>query len=1369
MPDTTQAAFSEVLQLQIDTDSFASQMDQVAAIYEAAVAKMSNLDSFDGDGISESLASLQEALQNFASNGAQALSGFSDSVASTSTAVQSEMEQAAEAIQAAQSTIVSALGEIREAQAGSAESVQGAGSSLSGFLGGLTESAVGMLKVVALYRLVSEGLNLAVEALTSPFKAVAEGMHYLSDVQERASIVKQALLDSVSYSADWGKNVEIAGQQADRLVQKIDDIAVKLHLSSKTVQAGFTSFLEAGGRTLTSNVDEALQASALITGQMQVKNPQIQGRQLRSTMENIVDGKPTQQDADSLNMSKQQLQEMVEHAAKYHDLLQEIQKDVPGIEDRIAGANDRQQDLVNTLELYAKRWEGLIAGPLFQQFTEILKQILQYVDDNHDKLSQVGRDLGNVIGSLAKAAESFIKANWGELVVVFKSIAVVALEIAKTINGIVSGLTEVVGLGVAAKDLVKGDASKAWGDVKNPVLNGFATNEALSQAQKDIWNVGNNPVQKDDAVPEDTALPKRHPTAPKTTGNPAAEYQKELRDEITRTTEAYQEQEEKIKGALADNTMNHEQAAAKVKQLTQDEIAEVDKLITKYQDKVKSSGAKGPQQSNALEAMQQQRDALQKQLAKESQEADNAAAKEKLENDKANYQAEYELAVQHFKQMQAVTKEKAFQGFYTPLQQFDSETGGMTIEHVQQRAQLQHEADSTEEGTTAHTTAINKLTALDDAYTANMILRSEQRIAQVEKEKQAQFSHSVDMDRAGITLHGSISSASNLTTSQRTQDATHQLQLQTELTEATIRNTAALLAEAQTKNANSDATRTLEQQLEAEQNTRIQQFGQAIQQSAARAGTNTGLGRVYASNTASQQITAGQSQLNQLNQQLQASEVKAMDDRNPDDQAGNQQQIQALKAEIAALTTSLQNMQKVADSLTPSFTQVGETLETSLFGPNFTTNITQLVTDFGNAHTATADLTTGFEGAADGLSALTNVGKTITGVLNQYAQGQKQGGTLGGIGSLLSSGPVSNALSAIPVVGSIVKPLGDAFSFIGDMFVQQAQKIAAQIEKNTQAISTAYSENQITLSQAITQLQAQEQSMITQLSGTKGGSQTLEQDLPALQEQIQSLENQAASTQKVFQDTITQLTAGGTELTSWVQTWQQINQQVANYLAAGGDMNTANAYLQANLQTQLQSVTDSLVQGDQQAIQDAINLNQLLQQRVDLVRQEQETEFGIENQNAIEKRESTGVQVASQLQNQRTSYDEQLDQLNYQITTTQEKVALESQVFSIASDTADLEAQSNELTLYSLNEQLLVYQQMQDIVKSTSGLTFSGGFTGGIPGTGITGTSGIAGVTAPITLTVNVNANGQDINSQQFSNYLATAIQQMVTANRTTP
>jgi hypothetical protein len=203
---------------------------------------------------------------------------------------------------------------------------------------------------------------------------------------------------------------------------------------------------------------------------------------------------------------------------------------------------------------------------------------------------------------------------------------------------------------------------------------------------------------------------------------------------------------------------------------------------------------------------------------------------------------------------------------------------------------------------------------------------------------------------------------------------------------------------------------------------------------------------------------------------------------------------------------------------------------------------------------------------------------------------------------------------------------------------------------------------------------------------------------------------------------------------------------VKQYIDAGGSLQTAAEYLNQQLQQQDQALQDQLNQGDQTAIQDAIQLNNLIQQRVQMMKDEAATEFGIINAGSLERQVSSAVVVGNQLQKQREQYDLQLESLNDQVTLETEKVNAESQIFDINKSLAQLQADSNALTIASLNEQLAKYQDMAALIKATSGLQF----TPGSLSTSATWTPPIPGeptVAGPVVGTINITVNG-DVTSE---------------------
>jgi hypothetical protein len=121
------------------------------------------------------------------------------------------------------------------------------------------------------------------------------------------------------------------------------------------------------------------------------------------------------------------------------------------------------------------------------------------------------------------------------------------------------------------------------------------------------------------------------------------------------------------------------------------------------------------------------------------------------------------------------------------------------------------------------------------------------------------------------------------------------------------------------------------------------------------------------------------------------------------------------------------------------------------------------------------------------------------------------------------------------------------------------------------------------------------------------------------------------------------------------------------------------------------------------------------------------------------------VKLGTELTKQRSQFAQQILDMNNQIALGQEKIAVESKIFDINKSVADLQKESNALTITSLNEQLAKYADMQTLIKATNGLVFTpqsinpnAGLNGG-PQSPIPGEPTVAG---PVVGTVNVYASG---------------------------
>ncbi len=379
-----------------------------------------------------------------------------------------------------------------------------------------------------------------------------------------------------------------------------------------------------------------------------------------------------------------------------------------------------------------------------------------------------------------------------------------------------------------------------------------------------------------------------------------------------------------------------------------------------------------------------------------------------------------------------------------------------------------------------------------------------------------------------------------------------------------------------------------------------------------------------------------------------------------------------------------------------------------IFGSEVTSANDQGQMDWSGTFDNMKESMSSFEGAtALAANALQTLPQIIGNIVNAVKQGMANGGTLGGIGAGMT------AIGAyIPgPVGSIVSAVGSAFSIIGGLFTAAAKKIAANIKKDVDNIMRDYNNGADNLVTTIGELEAKRAQAISQLSGKKGGQEQLDKLLPSIDDQIASLKKTQKDIIDTFNASLADLQLHSDTLGNIESQWRAINKQVKDYLDAGGSASNAAAFLQANLSKIAQDTKDSLNQGEQTAIQDAIQLNDLLVQRIKLTQDWQKTEFDTINADAIERRQSNAVSTGQQLAAKKLDYQTQLDALDEQISLTAQKVDKEKQVFQIATDTASLNRENDRLTLLALDEELSKMRDMQTILSSIAagnGVAFGG-------------------------------------------------------------
>lgn len=309
-----------------------------------------------------------------------------------------------------------------------------------------------------------------------------------------------------------------------------------------------------------------------------------------------------------------------------------------------------------------------------------------------------------------------------------------------------------------------------------------------------------------------------------------------------------------------------------------------------------------------------------------------------------------------------------------------------------------------------------------------------------------------------------------------------------------------------------------------------------------------------------------------------------------------------------------------------------------------------------------------------------------------------QGGVLGLLG-----GATRTAGGLIPngAAGGIVRGIGGMLSAMGQaitsIFRRAAQRLAREVRQNFEQITTAYREGSLTLSQAITQLEAQREDAIRRLSGKKGGRKELEQLLPQFDAALADLRSRQKAIFEQF-DAQLDLLRVGEAFRGVAGKVREVVQQYRAYVDAGGDLARANEFLSRSLEQVRGDASVALAEGEQQAIEDALRLNDLLREREQLLADAAEEERQIRSRGVLERQRTVAQEKSSQLEVARRKREERLAELDRDIQLARLRVDSESRVFDLASERVALETRLLELRAAEFDREAAQLAALRDIV-----------------------------------------------------------------------
>lgn len=427
--------------------------------------------------------------------------------------------------------------------------------------------------------------------------------------------------------------------------------------------------------------------------------------------------------------------------------------------------------------------------------------------------------------------------------------------------------------------------------------------------------------------------------------------------------------------------------------------------------------------------------------------------------------------------------------------------------------------------------------------------------------------------------------------------------------------------------------------------------------------------------------------------------------------------VQATAAQIAFAKKLTEIIDDLLRKNAPTAGNVGRSAFTSITGLPFETFRDGLSTSTSNLKkfATVADVVTG---------TLATVGNA----LSVFSQGKESGGLLGGIGGLASQfGDLAG-----PIFGSIVKAFGGVASLIGSIFVAATKRIVEDVNKKFEDTLQDFNRGNLGLADTIDALNKQRVDAINRLSGKKNGKDELSKLLKQFDDQIFNLQSQQKEIIENFNEEVRLLALNSDYLSNIEKQWQDINKQVKEYLAAGGDASKAAEFLSAQLGRIKEQAIDDLSSAEQSAIQDVIRLNELLEQRNQIVSDFKKKEFDLINADSIERRQTGSIARGKELAELREAAAKNIADLDSQIKLQTVRVDKEREIFNLSTNLAELRRRDEELTLLALDKQLDKLRELQSVVGSiTSG---PNGFTG----------SGIFGSTNNTNIVVNVSPNFGD-------------------------
>jgi len=350
--------------------------------------------------------------------------------------------------------------------------------------------------------------------------------------------------------------------------------------------------------------------------------------------------------------------------------------------------------------------------------------------------------------------------------------------------------------------------------------------------------------------------------------------------------------------------------------------------------------------------------------------------------------------------------------------------------------------------------------------------------------------------------------------------------------------------------------------------------------------------------------------------------------------------------------------------------------------------------------------------AAESIGNFAKVIASSTSPLGGAFGGGQAGGGLGA--SIGGSQGVSSALGVSQGVGGLLGGIGGAVfgaalgAIVGEK-QQEVQHDIAQIQLTVLQLTEAFSAGTASLNTTIQALQGVIATLTSEQANSKKGSTQFQDLINQYNQQLTQLE--AQQTQTIQQMTQQLASVSSPEAyQQWIQNIDQVIQQYSQFAGAAQNatqLAQANEYLTSSLQNIGQQLGDQIMQEEESAIQNALQLNQLYNQRNQLELQYLNQVQSIMSQGNLTRQRTQAQSAFSQLYDAQVNYSQQLDSINQQINLAQYQLSVEQQIFNLATTKAGLESQLLSLQEQGVNEDMQRITAMQNLLATLQSTGYS--------------------------------------------------------------